>query len=315
MKKGVWVLALAFLVAAKGFGALPERREMERLKLITALAVDGGERVSVTAVTGVRVTEDEEPEVLTGVGETLAEACRDLREGSARRAYLGQTGQLLVGEGQDLGQALDLVLSNGELRLDVLLYIVRGEAGAVLADSAGRTAGETGGEDPRGRTVGEALARLSQGEMVLVPALSPGEDGALAPAGWAAVSPRGIEGYLEEDGAMGALLLEGRGEGQVVSLPGGAAEVTAVRAWAGDGRVRCSVEAKAAQGRPSAEDLSAWAEGCIRGALEPGWDCWGLRRELAALRPWDWEELRETDVAGLDVEVTGKLVGRNEGRT
>ena len=33
-----------------------------------------------------------------------------------------------------------------------------------------------------------------------------------------------------------------------------------------------------------------------------------LGRELAAGRPWDWEEIRGVDVRLLDVEVTGRWV-------
>ena len=116
MKK-YWALVLAALLAAWAFHILPQSRELEELKLVTALAFDG---TRVTALTGVRVTEDEEAQVLTGEGKSLAEACNDLRVASSRRAYLGQTGQLLLGEGQNTAQALDFVLQDRELRLDTL---------------------------------------------------------------------------------------------------------------------------------------------------------------------------------------------------
>ncbi len=124
MRKGTWAAALGLALLLAGRGALAGGREMESLKLVTALAVDGEGEVQVTAVTGVRTTEEEKPEVLGGRGTTLAEACQDLRETSARRAYLGQTEQLLVGEDAGLGETLDFVLTDGELRLDTLLYIV-----------------------------------------------------------------------------------------------------------------------------------------------------------------------------------------------
>ncbi len=314
MKGGRWAILLAALLAAKGAGVLPQSREMEELKLITTLAMDGGEVVTVTAVTGVRVTEDEEPEVFTGTGGSLAEACRTLRESSSRRAYLGQTEQLLVGEGQDLAEALDFVLSDDELRMDTLLYIVRGEAGAALAVSAGQVAAETGGKDPRGRTVGEVMPRMAEGEYALVPALAPGEDGTLAPAGWAAVGPNGLAGYLEGDAAVGAALLAGAGGERVITLSGGAAEIVGVRTWAKGGKVCCTLTAKAAQGEPSQSELEEWGEQKIRSALALGWDCWGLDREMSALQPWNWKAWKGTDIRLLDVEVTGRLVGSNEGR-
>ena len=115
MKKHWLFLSLLVLLAAGPFGALPKSREMEELKLVTTLALDG-ERV--TAVTGVRTTEEETAQALTGEGKSLAEACYVLRGSSARRVYLWQTAQLLIGEGQDLTAALDFVLRDRELRLD-----------------------------------------------------------------------------------------------------------------------------------------------------------------------------------------------------
>ncbi len=304
--KGKVLALLVALAAAEGLGIMPRGREMESLRLVTALAVDGGEQVSVTALTGVRVSEGEEPEVFHGAGNSLAQACKALREGSARRAYLGQTEQLLVGERQDVRETLEFICTDRELRMDTLLYIIRGEAGQALADSSERTAGETGGKDPRGRTVGETLARMEEGEHTLAPALAAGEEG-LAPAGWAVLGPDGVEGFLEGEAAVGASLLAGQGE-QVVTLPGGAVEVTGVRCRVRDGVLRCVIEGRRAQGEPRAEDLSAWGEAQVRAALGAGWDCWGLDRELGALRPWDWDSLRGYDVSKLDVKVEGRLV-------
>jgi len=308
MRTGRWALGLALLLAVKGAGLLPQGRELEERKLVSALAVDGEGFVTVTAVTGVRVTEDEEAEVLTGTGDGLAAACRTLREGSARRAYLGQTEQLLIGEGRDLEETLDFVVTDRELRLDTLLYIVRGNAGEALAASAALVAGETGGRDPRSRTIGEILPRLAEREYALVPALAPGEEGALEPAGWAVLGPDGVAGYLEDDAALGAALLAGLGGEQVVTLPHGAAELTAVRTWAMDGALRCTLTARIVEGDPDPEDLAAWGERVLTAALAPGWDCWGLERELGALRPGDWAVWEDYPVEDLAVKVTGKLV-------
>ena len=305
------MVPLLLIALAGGAGALPESRAVEGLKLVNTLAVDGGEELSVTALTAVRASEAEEPETFSGAGGSLAEACRRLRESSARRAYLGQTEQLLLGEGCELGESLDFVLVDRELRMDTSLYRVKGNAGKALSASAERAGEETGGRDPRRRTVGQTLARLAEGEYALVPALEPDEEGKLGPAGWAVAGERGVAGYLEEDAALGALLLQGSGAGEVVTLPTGAAELTLVRTWTADGKVRCALEARRAQGEPSLAALEAWGEEKLRAALAPGWDCWGLDRELAALRPWDWETLRGMDVRDLDVEVTGRWVERN----
>lgn len=309
MKGTKWAFAmLAVLLAAKAFGLLPQGREPEERKLVSALAVDGWEEVTVTAVTGVRISEEEEAEVLKGTGEDLTSACRDLRSRSTRQAYLGQTEQLLIGEGRDLEETLDFMLAHRELRLDTLLYIVRGNGGEALAASADRVAEETGGRDPRGRTAGETLARLAEGEYTLAPALAPGEEGALEPAGWAVLGPEGVAGYLEEEAALGAALLMGLGGEEAVTLPHGAATLTEVRIWAWDGVLHCGLTARVAEGEPKEADLAAWGEKILTAALAAGWDCWGLDRELGALSPGGWERWRDWPVEELKVEATGKLV-------
>ena len=308
LRESKWILALALLLAAGSLGALPKGREMEELKLITALALDGDK---VTAITGARASEGEEPQVLTGEGESLAAACGELRVSSARRAYLGQTEKLLVGEDQDLNEVLEFVLADRELRLDTLLYIVKGQAGEPMAQTAKETAGEEG-KAPRSRTVGELLPRLTEGDYVMAPALQADSEGKLVPAGWAVIGPDGVAGYFEDEAAHGAVLLAGQGEEKVVTLPGGAVELTGVRSWAVDGQVKCVLTGQIVQGEPTEAELAAWGEKAVRAALGFGWDCWGLDREMGALRPWDWEHIQGADVSTLEVRVAGKLVGKGE---
>lgn len=306
MKKSYWVAALALLLAAQGFGILPKGREMEGLKLVTALAFDD---TKATALTGVRVTEAEEAQVLTGEGESLAAACNELRVSSSRRAYLGQTQQLLLGEDQDTARALDFVLLDRELRLDTLLYIVKGNAGEALAAAVEQTAEETGGEDPRGRTVGEILPRLTQGYLAPVPALRAAEEGGLAPAGWAALGPDGVVGFLEEEAAWGGDLLLGLGTGKVAVLPGGSVELTGVCTRTGRNGLTCTLTGRVVQGNPTEGELEAWGEERLRAALAPGWDCWGLEQAQAL---WGGESVK---VSELEIRVTGRLVSGSEGRT
>ena len=117
---------------------------------------------------------------------------------------------------------------------------------------------------------------------------------------------------MEDEAADGAVLLAGQGEEKVIALPGGSVELTGVRSWAMDGRVMCTLTGRVVQGEPTEGERAAWGENNIRAALELGWDCWGLDRELGALRPWDWKSIQGTDVSTLKVKVTGKLVGKGE---
>lgn len=314
MRGRFWAAALALLLLARGTGVLPRGREMEELALINALAADQTRQgIEVTAVTGVRASENEEPQVLAGAGESLAAACETVQGVQASHAYLGQTGRLLIGEKlarTGLRETLDFVLNHGELRLDTLLYIVRGDAGAGLAASASQTAGETPGEDWRGRTAGQVLSRLAEGEDVLAPALAPERDGTLTPCGWAVLGPDGLRGYLEGEAARGAELLAGLGAGTVVTLPGGAAvELTGVTCLVWDGVLRCRLTGKSDRG--TAEELASWGARQLRAALDAGYDCWGLTRQQRLLAPW---RAAEDSVRVLNVEVTGKVETR-DGRT
>lgn len=307
MGKGGWLFLLAAALLLGG-GGLPGR-EVEGLQLVTALALDGaGEEMTAVAVTGVRASEEEEPEVLKGAGESMAQACAALRENSSRRAYLGQTEQLLLGEETDLAQALELVVRHRELRMDTLLYIVKGNAGEGLEASAERMAAETGGQDRRSRTVGEILPRLAEGEYTLAPALSVGEEGTLLPAGWAVLGPEGVADWLEGDAAVGAELLLGLGRGQTVALEKGTVEVTGERLRVQGGAVYCGLEGRVVQGAPAAADLGHWGVEKVRAALAAGKDCWGLDRLAAAREPWRWEE-RKLAVTALKVTGKGRLRG------
>lgn len=177
-----------------------------------------------------------------------------------------------------------------------------------MGASSKLVAKETGGEDPRSRTVGEILPRLAEGEYALIPALASDGEGILKPAGWAVLGSDGIAGYFEGDAALGATLLSGLEEEQVVTFPRGAVKLTAVRTWAMDGTLRCNLTARIVEGEPNPEELAQWGERVLEAALAPGWDCWGLERELGALRPGDWTVWKDCPVEKLKVKVTGKLV-------
>ena len=190
---------LLLILALTATSGLPRGREIEELQLITALAADRVEDgIALVGITGVRAGEGEQPQVLTGQGRDMAEACQAVQEDRASRAYLGQADKLLLGEGlarEELLEVLEFVMDHRELRLDTLLYIVRGDAGKGLEKTAPETAGETPGRDKRGVSVGRVLSLLYEGEEVRVPALAPGEDGLLVPSGWAVLSGASLAGY------------------------------------------------------------------------------------------------------------------------
>lgn len=168
----------ALLLCAGLLGLLPKSREPEELTLLTQVAVDRvGDRVMVTALAGARVTEDEEPEIMEGEGSTLEEAFASLEDSPLHRPYLGQVETLLAGPGEELGELLPFVLNHRALKTDITLYIiVGGSAGDALEIWAEETKGASPPQDPHAVTVGEALAALTQGRPMEVPALTLDED-------------------------------------------------------------------------------------------------------------------------------------------
>lgn len=265
MKRGRMLAAAVAVWAAWGLGAFPKGAEPEQRQLVTVLAFDRGARV--TALTGVRATEAEEAEVLTGVGASAAEACGALRGVSSRKPYLGQVEQVLVGEGENVGAVLELILRDRELSLATLLYIVKGNAGAALSADAPRVAREIGGAEPRGVSAGQVLSALCEGEWAAVPTLRQRDGAGLTPDGWALLKGDGTVRYLVGDAALGVELMLGVAEGRTVALAGGAAELTAVSAWIGENRVSVTITARSLAGDPTAAELEHWGEVCLREAL------------------------------------------------
>lgn len=209
MKRMVWAFVLILALLGRYGRAVPAGREIEELSLVTALAADqDGENIALTAVTGVRAGDKGEPKILTGSGKNLPTAWKTARQTQAAHAYLGQTAQLLLGEelARDrLMEVLTYVLDERELRVDVLLYVVKGQAGEGLETTAPEVAQETPGQDRRGRTAAQTLSCLYAGKSALVPALSPDADGLLVPDGWAILSLEGLTGFQEDKKEGGVL--------------------------------------------------------------------------------------------------------------
>lgn len=197
MQKKYSVLLLILALAATS--GLPHGRELEERQIITALCVDRFDaEISLTALTAVRASENEEPELLAAQGFDMDSAIRSLQSARASQAYLGQTEKLLLGEGiaaSELLKTLEYVLDHHDLRLDTLLYVVKGSAGEGLSATAPTVSGETPGRDERGVSVAWALSQLCEGRRVEIPALALGDKGSLEPAGWAVLAPSGLLGY------------------------------------------------------------------------------------------------------------------------
>ena len=76
MKKHWLFLSLLVLLAAGPFGALPKSREMEELKLVTTLALDGEREIEFSATDRPSITLDPSGPFSVDVPATLAYAAR-----------------------------------------------------------------------------------------------------------------------------------------------------------------------------------------------------------------------------------------------
>lgn len=186
MKRMVAAVAGALLLAG-ALGILPQSREPEELTLLTRLSLDRREDlVRVAGLAGARAAEDEKPELLTGEGADLVRAVAQVDRSPLRRPYLGQAETLLVGEeaAGDLETVLKFILEHRELKTDITLYIIVGApAEEALKSWAEETRGAVVPEDRTAVTVGDALADLSQGRPLDIPALGLDQDGGLTDRG------------------------------------------------------------------------------------------------------------------------------------
>ena len=132
--------ALALCLLLCGCDGLPRAREMGDMALLRTMGVDGdGQSVSLSVSTGPRAkglqAEGQPALVLSAKGDSLSSACLSLQGQSDSYVFFGHVDQLLVGEElarQGLTELLDYLERDVELRLSSRLWLIRGEARAVL---------------------------------------------------------------------------------------------------------------------------------------------------------------------------------------
>lgn len=239
MKRALLIIILLFLlVPLCGCTLFPSKaRGVERLLVVQAMGVDTvGDRVELSLLSSADSARGEGPVRLHGSGVTISDAAEDiLSRANEEELFCAHTGYVLVGEesAQALGAVLRYVCRSREIRMDVPLYLVRGESaetallrtgeervGAVeLLDALSAAAPQRSGETPP--SVSRIAAELNERGCALLAALAcePSSEGSegetpltLAPAGYAVISDGGLLGFLEqEDVAALDLLRESRG--------------------------------------------------------------------------------------------------------
>ena len=333
MRRKLILLGLgAALLCLCGCGGLDKRNaRMEDLALLRVLAVDGdGTEVSVSATTG--ETREQSPVFLEGTDTSVARACLLARgEGDAYPSY-SHVEQILVGEElarQGLTELLDYLERDVELRLSSRLWLIRGEARAVLTEERAEqmverlnALEEMAGMAGNGleRTAGDVITARDRSGYAFLPALALTEEGELVCAGYGVLKDDTLLCWLEGDCALGVDLMMGALEDGAVDLTLEAGDRAGVRIGEAKCRVRGEFEGEKLTGlkitcrlRGTATRLpdglewteetqrvlekrtAAWAEDCIAQSAammqSVGADPLELCRRAGRAEPWRWDGL------------------------
>ena len=239
MKKALWLLPV--LLVLSGCASPVPGRDVSRMQLVSTLGIDG-----VPGRLTVSVSSRSEGEALPGMhasarGESIQQAIRALEQGGIDgEPYFAHVQYVLCGAeaaGDGMKPLLDHFQRSPQTRLDIPLYIIKEENAAEELVTAGGEEQEItellsaleqestrrGAKDATVLSVARALAR--QGCALCSAITAEEKDGTLVPCrdGLALVRAEGEVSFLPEDAAFGAELLTGRGAGQLLSLPEGAA--------------------------------------------------------------------------------------------
>lgn len=226
MKRALSLLFILFYsLCLSGCTLFPSKLQgVERLLVVQAMGVDT-ERGAVTLsmVSAADSARGEGPVRLSGRGATILDAADDIvARANEEELFYAHTGYLLLGEqsAQELENLLRYVCRSREIRMDVPLFLVRGElaqtallssgeerVGAVeLLDALSAAANARNGEAPP--SAAHIAAALKEDGCALVAALScersseeQGGEAALTlvPAGYGVVSGGKLAGFLEQD--------------------------------------------------------------------------------------------------------------------
>lgn len=235
------VLSLCLVGCSTGDSILPYGRELEDMALMEAMGVDGDGDTTyqVTLSTGANQGENGESTtlVLTGTGESVASGCEEIQGLGSAYVYYGHVEQLLIGEElatSGIDGVLGYVQSDGEMRLDTYLYILKEgtaqEAMELLAQQGTSVADRLEAMEGDSTlipsftpvTVREVLTHTNRSESVAVPALSLTEDGTLVSDGFAILKEGALVGYVTGTAAQGVDLVTEEVYREVVDLQGAA---------------------------------------------------------------------------------------------
>lgn len=229
------LLLLLPLVLLSGCTLFPSKAQgVERLLVVQAMGVDGADGAfTLSLLSSADSARGEGPVRLRGQGATLSAAAQDvLLRANEEELFFAHTGFVLVGEesAQSLEAVLRHVCRSREIRMDVPVYLIRGEraetallrtgeerVGAVeLLRALDAAAPRLSGEKPP--SAADISAALAENGCALVAALAcepsseestEGSTLTLSPAGYGVVAGDGLLGFLEQEDTAALDLLRG----------------------------------------------------------------------------------------------------------
>ena len=237
-RAGVAFLTALLLVTLTGCGGnfLPRSQDIANVELLRTMAVDAGERgrVRVTVSAGTGPGDGEEangggkPLLLSREGGTVAAACQTIRQSGSGTAFFGHVTECVVSEPlarKGIGQTLDYIQRDFEMRMDTLLFLAEGgRAEELLKKTAGTERAATDQLQEIGRelpleaaawpcTVREFLIDLYDNGFSMVPVVAPRRE-----PGGTGVEFKGMAIFrdgklidrLDPAAGQGASLLQGR---------------------------------------------------------------------------------------------------------
>lgn len=245
MKKLMIISALAILLAVSGCSGatiFSGYREIEDVELVRSIAIDKCEKgVRVTTSSGIS-QQDEEPHIFEGEGATLAQALETLQKMPVgKETIYSHTERILISEeAAKLGIAeyMDYIERAQAMRFSTKLYIIRGNAGELLRNTASTRSSATdmmeylekyiaqvgNGYVFTGEDIAVALAERGNALVMAVKteerkkASDDDSENKVVPAGFAVIHDGLLTGFLSEEESYGAMLLMGMTESDTMDL-------------------------------------------------------------------------------------------------
>lgn len=245
MKRLMIIPVLAIILSVSGCSGatiFSGYREIEDVELVRSIAIDKCEKgIRVTTSSGIG-QQKEEPHIFEGEGATLAQALETLQKMPVgKETIYSHTERILISEEAaklGISEYMDYIERAQAMRLGTKLYVIRGNAGGLLRDTASKRSSATDMMEYLEKYIEElgngyvftcedVAAALSQRGSALVMAVKTEErekaseddsENKVVPAGLAVIRDGLLTGFLSEEESYGAMLLMGLTKSDTMEL-------------------------------------------------------------------------------------------------